>query len=157
MEKAQFVNDGKRTAGFRCGKCGRLLSEGGKHKIMIRCDRCGTLNRVLEKILEQVIITDKTGKILYVNKEVEDITGYSVDEVLGKSPSLWGGQMPKKFYKQMWDTLLTQKETVSVNITNKHKSGHLYKVNLTISPVLDTTGEVVFLVGMEKLIPEPEK
>ncbi len=109
------------------------------------------------KILEQVIITDKAGKILYVNKEVEDITGYSVEEVLGKSPSLWGGQMPKKFYKQMWDTLLTQKETVSLNITNKHKSGRLYKVNLTISPVLDTTGEVVFLVGMEKLIPETEK
>ncbi len=158
MELANYVNDYKRTPGFRCKKCGKLLTEGSEHKIDIRCGRCGTLNRILEKMKEQVIITDKQGIILYVNQEVEHITGYAITEVLGKKPSLWGGQMPKEFYAEMWAKLIQKKEGVMTRVTNKKKTGELYNAMLRISPVLDTQGDIRFLVGIESVVaPEDKK
>lgn len=152
MEIAQFVDDGKRTPGFRCGRCGRLLAEGEKYRVEIRCDRCGALNHVLEHFSEQVIITDKQGTILYVNEEVEKITGYLISEVIGKKPSLWGGQMPKEFYEQMWKTLIEKKQGVAVKVKNRSKAGKNYEALLRISPVLDTSGEIKFFVGFEKIL-----
>jgi PAS domain S-box-containing protein len=152
MDVANYVHDQKRTPGFRCKKCGKLLTEGSEHKIDIRCNRCGTLNRILEKMTEQVIITDKDGVILFVNKELEHITGYGIAEVLGKKPSLWGGQMPKEFYKEMWSTLIEKKQGVSVQVTNRKKTGEFYDALLQISPVLDTTGDIKFLVGIESVV-----
>ena len=156
---ASYIKDGKRTPGYRCGKCGRLLAEGENHnQVEIRCDRCGTLNRILEKMSDMVIITDKQGIILYVNEELEKISGYTIGEALGQKPSLWGGRMPKEFYREIWDTLLKKKQGVSVKVTNRHKSGYLYDALLRISPVLDTSGEIKFLVGFESLIAKhPQK
>lgn len=138
---------------FRCEKCGKLLlkhAHGGDFEI--KCNRCGTLNRMFEEMSEQVIITDAHGVILFVNKEVERITGYGVDEVIGKTPAVWGGQMSPEFYQKLWKTILEEKKGIQVKVTNRHKDRHLYNVLLRISPVIDLQGEVKFFVGFESLI-----
>lgn len=152
MDVANYVNDKKHTPGYRCNKCGKLLAEGEEHKVEIRCNRCGTLNKILEKMTEQVIVTDVRGTILFVNGEVERITGYSAEEAIGKTPSLWGGQMPPEFYKTMWSTLVDEKQGVSVKVTNRHKSGYLYDALLRVSPVLDSQGKIELFVGFESLV-----
>jgi PAS domain S-box-containing protein len=104
---------------------------------------------------EQVVITDPQGVILYVNKEVERVTGYSPSEVIGQKPSLWGGRMPPEFYKNMWSSIIEKKEGFLGRVTNRHKSGQLYDALLRISPVLDSLGEIKILVGFESVMPKP--
>jgi two-component system sensor histidine kinase/response regulator len=104
-------------------------------------------------MIEQVIITDKEGRILFVNKAVEETTGYSLHEVVGKKPSeVWGGHMPKEFYKEMWDTILKKKNSAKMKITNKKKTGEMYDIWLLVSPIFDTKGETIFYVGIEIVI-----
>ena len=143
------------SAEVRCRRCGKLLAKGSVRSgfMEIKCERCGLLNVLLEQFEDQVIITDKKGVILFVNKQVEHVTGYQIDEVIGKTPALWGGQMPQEFYQEMWRTLLAEKSGFITRVTNKHKSGKLYDALLRVSPILDVKGEIQFFVGMESLTP----
>ena len=77
--------------------------------------------------------------------------GFKFDEIIGKTPSLWGGLMPKPFYEEMWRQISQEKKSVSVEVMNRRKDGEKYWANLRISPVLDTQGEVKFFVGVESI------
>ena len=139
---------------IRCSKCNKLLAKNHQHVDIfeVKCSRCGTLNSIFENMQEQVIITDPEGVILYTNEVVEKMTGYSPKEIIGNKPSLWGKQMSKEFYKEMWDVIKNKKQSIKVSLKNKNKEGKIYNVQLRISPILDAEGEVVFYVGIERLI-----
>lgn len=138
---------------LRCEKCHKLLAiNNGKKFYEIKCVRCGTLNIMLDKLEEQVIVTDPSGTITFVNSMLEKITGYTIQEAIGKRPSLWGGQMSKEFYKKMWESISEKKEGVDVMVVNRKKSGQLYNARLRISPVLDTNGNVMLFIGIETVV-----
>ncbi len=144
----------KSTDPIHCMNCGKTIAKSnGVIGAEIKCPRCGTLNRILEGMIEQVIITSKDGRILFVNKAVELATGYSAHETIGKKPSeLWGGHMPREFYVDMWKRMLEKKESIKLKMTNKKKSGEFYDIELLISPISDTTGEIIFFVGIEVVV-----
>ena len=53
-----------------------------------------------------IIITDLEGKIVWCNPAFSALSGYRLDEVLGKNPSLLrSGRQDREFYKQMWATI----------------------------------------------------
>ena len=60
--------------------------------------------------------------------------------------------MSPEFYKVLWHTIKVKKESCKVTVRNKRKDGTLYDALLQISPVLDTTGEIRFFVGVETVI-----
>ncbi len=123
----------------------------------IKCSRCGTLNSFFEKMREQVIITDPKGVILYANDLVETTTGYSAKDIIGAKPSLWGKQMPNKFYQKLWDVIKNKKLPIKVKVKNKHKNGTIYHAEIHINPILDTNGKVRFYIGIEKIINKSKK
>ena len=142
------------SVGFCCLACRKLLARAGDKDgaYEIKCSRCGALNSIFKSIADQVIITDPDGVILYANSIVELTTGYSLNEVLGKKPSLWGNQMPKGFYKNMWRLIKIEKKPTQVVVTNKKKDGTLYKAKLHISPVFGLDKEIKMFVGIESVI-----
>jgi PAS domain S-box-containing protein len=110
------------------------------------------MNSIFRDIQDQIIITNIHGKILFANRLVEEITGYKLSEILGKNPSLWGGQMSKEFYEKMWHTIKVEGKTVDVTLNNKNKYGKIYKARLRISPIFDSNGKIEFFVGMESVV-----
>lgn len=104
---------------------------------------------VIDNTSQHIIITDIDGIIIYANHAVEIITGYSINEVIGQKPSLWGMQMPTEFYTDLWKTIKVDKKTFSGEITNKRKNGEIYTAKSFISPVLDDSGDIKFFVGLE--------
>ena len=67
--------------------------------------------RILVKAVEQspvsIIVTDNQGIIEYVNPKFCQVTGYSAEEVLGKTPRiLKGGFLTDDFYRDLWRTIL---------------------------------------------------
>lgn len=138
---------------IRCVKCNKLLAKNDSNKFEIKCERCGTLNKVIEQMIEQVVITDKEGKILFINKSFEETTGFSMHESIGKKPSeLWGGKMQKEFYVDLWDKMKNKKESIKVKMTNTKKTGEPYNLELIVSPILDINGDILFFVGIEVVI-----
>lgn len=96
-----------------------------------------------------IIFTDPDGRIIYTNPAVETITGYSKKEILGKTPRLWGGIMPKRFYKEFWETIKFKKQPYHGIVHNRRKNGEAYTADMRVAPVLDKSGELTGFVGVE--------
>ncbi|OGD76885.1 hypothetical protein A2368_04840 [Candidatus Collierbacteria bacterium RIFOXYB1_FULL_49_13] len=111
------------------------------------------LQLAVDNASDHIIITDPEGVIIYANKAVGSITGFSPQEVVGKkagSKELWGGQMPIEFYKNLWHTIKIAKKPFFDLINNKRKNGEIYTAETHITPVLDDQGQVISFVGIER-------
>lgn len=104
---------------------------------------------VIDQSLDHIIITDPEGKVLYANKAAEKMTGYSLEEMLGNTPGLWGKQMSSEFYRQLWDTIRLRKEVFEGEVTNKRKDGARYRAFARITPILDEKRRVLYFIGNE--------
>jgi diguanylate cyclase (GGDEF)-like protein/PAS domain S-box-containing protein len=88
---------------------------------------------VLETINEAVIVTDQDNRIISVNPAFAAITGYSLEDVIGKDPHILSSDShPAKFYKQLWKSLDTT-GSWSGEIWNRRKTGEVYVEWLSIS------------------------
>jgi PAS domain S-box-containing protein len=87
-------------------------------------------------------ITDKSGRIIYVNKKFCDTSQYTKDEILGKTHRvLKSGYHPDSFYKNLWQTI-AKGHVFSGLIKNKSKDGSTYWVQSTMIPILDENSNV---------------
>jgi PAS domain S-box-containing protein len=92
-------------------------------------------------------ITNKDGTILQINESYTKITGYSVEETLGNTPSmLKSGIHDKEFYQNMHDALHKDRYW-SGEIINKHKNGDMFTEYLTIQAVVDKNDEIQYFVS----------
>lgn len=111
----------------------------------------------VENAYEHIIITDPEGVVIFANKAAERITGYKRGEIIGSKPSLWGGQMPKEFYEDMWKTIKTDRKVFLGQMKNKRKNGEIYDVDVQISPIIGKDGGLKFFVGIERDITDIKK
>jgi PAS domain S-box-containing protein len=97
---------------------------------------------------EGVTVTDANNKILRVNQSFTDITGYTNEEVIGKTPAiLQSGRHDKEFYRNMWQ-ILKRDRFWSGEVWNRNKKGDIYPEWLTITAVRDADGKVTNYVGI---------
>ena len=108
------------------------------------------LATAVEQAAEDIVITDATGKILYVNPAFEKISGYMRPEVLGRNPRLLkSGKHDAAFYQQMWEVLASG-GVWSGHLINKKKNGVLFEEEATISPIRDSAGKITNYVGVRR-------
>lgn len=100
------------------------------------------LSYALQQTPATIIITDTSGNIEYVNAKFSDVTGYSVEEVVGKNPRiLSSGEKTREDYKIMWDTICAGDEWQG-EFHNKKKNGDMYWEFAVISPIRDHEGNI---------------
>ena len=108
------------------------------------------LNNAIEQTAEMVIITDSSGTIEYVNSAVEKNLGYSKEELIGKNPRIWkSGRHDNKFYKELWQTVLSGKKWQG-RFINKKKNGDFITEEAHISHVMDTKGNLTHFVSIKR-------
>jgi len=96
---------------------------------------------------EGVTVTDASNKILRVNRSFTEITGYTNEEVIGKTPGiLQSGRHDQGFYNDMWKILSRDKFWCG-EVWNRNKKGEIYPEWLTITAVLGPDGQVTNYVG----------
>ena len=84
-----------------------------------------------------VSITDKNGKIIYANEKFTKVSGYSLEEILGKDHSIVNsGQQSKDYWVNMYKTVL-KGEVWNDVVVNKAKDGSLYYVDTYIRAIFD--------------------
>jgi PAS domain S-box-containing protein len=111
------------------------------------------LSRAIEQGSSMIIITDVNGDIEYVNPKFTEVTGYSREEVLGKTPRiLKSGHHSVGFYQSLWRQILVGEWRGEIR--NKKKNGELYWESAVISPVRDANGEVTNFVAVKDDVTE---
>ena len=89
-----------------------------------------------------VSVADKYGKITYVNKKFEEVSGWSLDEVKGKDHVIVNsGLQPDGYWGKMYETVM-KGEIWNDVVTNKTKSGELYYVDTFIKAKFDKNGKL---------------
>jgi len=112
------------------------------------------LSQAVEQSPVTVIITDTNGNIEYVNQNFCKVTGYSVDEVAGKNPSILNsGKHPKNFFKNMWSAIKLG-QAWHGEICNRKKSGELYWENSSISPLRNQKNVITHFIAVKEDITE---
>ncbi len=119
-------------------------------KVQERTKDLNIFKLAVESASDHIIIADKEGKIIYANKAAEKITGYSLDEMVGKTPALWGGEMSREFYDHLWRTISKERKPFESEIKNRRKNGEKYTVEAHITPISGEGTEEVFYVGIER-------
>jgi len=108
----------------------------------------------LEQTADLVMITDKQGVVEYVNPAFEETTGFSRQEIIGKTPRiLRSGKHDQDFYQRLWDTIL-RGEVFNEVLINARKDGSIYYEEKTISPIKDNGGVISHFVSTGKNISE---
>jgi diguanylate cyclase (GGDEF)-like protein/PAS domain S-box-containing protein len=94
-----------------------------------------------------IMVTDADSLILRVNREFSAQTGYSSDEVLGKTPEiLQSGRHDADFYAAMWESI-HRTGTWQGEVWDRHKSGDICPKLLTVAAVKGSDGAVIRYVA----------
>ncbi|MEK4244848.1 EAL domain-containing protein [Psychrobacillus sp. FSL K6-2684] len=102
-------------------------------------------------------LTNRAGQIIYVNDRFVEISGYSPEELIGKTHRVVkSSHHSTKFFKEMWNTIL-QGQTWEGEICNKRKNGELYWVKTYILPIGEEYKDTYFLSIRTDITVEKEK
>ena len=97
---------------------------------------------------EGMFITDANNVILRVNRAFINVTGYSAEEAVGKTPNLLkSGYQDDDFYKRMWASL-NDTGTWEGEIWNRRKSGEIFPEHLVITAVKNSDGFITNYVAI---------
>ena len=108
----------------------------------------------LESTAHAVVITDRRGRITWANPSFTVLTGYSVNEAIGQDMRiLKSGRHDQKFYQNLWDTVLSG-QVWQGEITDRKKDGTLFMAEQTITPVLNSSGEVTHFISIKQDVTE---
>ncbi len=103
---------------------------------------------VFDSSLNGILITSPEGAILRVNQAFSEITGYSAEEALGRTPRLLKSeQHDAAFYQTMWEAL-DRTGSWQGEIWDRHRDGHVIPMWQSITAVLDAQGEVSHYIGI---------
>ncbi len=110
--------------------------------------------RKLSKAVEQnpaaIIITDKQGVAEYVNPKFVEVTGYTSEEIVGKTPGiLKSGSMSPEEYAELWSKILSGEEWTG-EFVNKKKDGSFFSEHAIISPIKNAEGNITHFVGVKE-------
>ena len=115
------------------------------------------LSQAVEQNPNAILITDLDGSIEYVNAAFCEMTGYSVDEVIGKNPRiLKSDKTPKGSHIDLW-AHLTQGKEWRGEFINLRKDGKEFIVRTMIAPVRDASGQVTNYLTIQENITEKKQ
>lgn len=104
--------------------------------------------RVFDRAGEGIVVTDDKAQILTINDAFTRITGYRIEDVMGRKPSmLQSGRHGPDYYEAMWQSLETHGHWQG-EIWNRRKNGEIYLEWLTINAVKDPDGKMLNYVGI---------
>ncbi len=111
-----------------------------------------TLLRAVESARNGIVLTDPNlpdNPITYANPAFIELTGYEMDEIVGKNCRFLQGRDLNQENIQSIKNAIKKGESITTIIRNYKKSGELFYNELTISPVYDVSNKLVNFIGVQ--------
>ncbi|MEM6630044.1 MAG: response regulator [Bacteroidota bacterium] len=127
--------------------------------------RFSFIETAVESIKDSVIITQAQSQtdalidvgIIYVNPALSKLTGYTPEEILGKTPRIFQGPQTSQTVLDSIDQAIEKQEAIEVEYINYRKDGSEFWANTLITPVFNEKGELTNWVSIRRDISERKK
>jgi PAS domain S-box-containing protein len=108
------------------------------------------LQAAIDQTSDLVVLTDTGGRMVYVNRAFEKVTGYAADEVIGRSSRMLKSEFhDQTFYENLWRTITSGQEWKG-RFVNRRKDGTLSTEDSVITPVRDTSGAITHFLAVKR-------
>jgi len=108
------------------------------------------LTLAVEQSPDSIIITDTEGAIEYANPTTVLLTGFSIEELLGKKTSIFNsGDKSEINYEQLWETIKSG-HIWKGEFLNQKKNRELYWESATISPICNLKGHITNFLAIKE-------
>lgn len=108
------------------------------------------LSSAIDQAGESIIVTDPASSIVYANHSALEITGLSLDSVIGENPRIFqSGLQDRRFYDEMWSRL-TEGSTWSGVFLTRRPDGVVVEEESTIAPIHDAAGSLAAYVCVKR-------
>ena len=132
---------------------------GGRHLLVTLEDitdrrrvlaRLHLMQAAIEAAPSAIIVADPLGRVEWVNPAFVAMTGYSLEEAVGRGPALLkSGRQGPAFYEQMWNTI-ARGHVWSGDLQNERRDGTLYWEHMIIAPVLTPNGTIEHYIAIKQ-------
>jgi PAS domain S-box-containing protein len=112
----------------------------------------GVLAEILDNCVNGVTLSDPDlpdNPIVYANEVFERMTGYSREEIVGRNCRFLQGDDHDQPAIDAIRAALAEKRPVEVTLRNYRKDGTLFHNRLSIRPLLDPDGNVIYYLGVQ--------
>ncbi|HLO58887.1 MAG TPA: PAS domain S-box protein [Bacteroidales bacterium] len=135
-----------------------ISSSRSRAKKKLAEDSLRLLSKALESAANSIVITDNEARIIWANQAFSYLTGYALDEAIGKSPRelVYSGMQNREYYQKMWKTI-QEGQVWYGEIINRRKDGSLYNEFLTITPVRDEKDHISHFIAVKQDITDQKK
>ena len=97
---------------------------------------------------EAMMITDAAEKVVRINRQFTQLTGYDPSEIIGQTPALLrSGKNDQNLFNEFWSSLNASGRWQG-DIWNRKKNGRLFVADLTVSSVLNHYGKVSYYLAV---------
>ncbi|HNH35240.1 MAG TPA: PAS domain S-box protein [Rhodocyclaceae bacterium] len=115
------------------------------------------LSLAVEQSANAVIITDRAGRIEYVNDAFVAMSGYPREEALGRNPRfLHSGKTSPETYADLWQAL-SAGQVWKGEFLNRRKTGEEYSNFALISPIRQSDGRITHYLALQEDITERKR
>ncbi len=121
-------------------------------------ERLRLLQSAMIQAKDPIIITEAASlelpgpRIIYVNEAFTQVTGYSSEEAIGKTPRILQGEKTDRAILDKIRTALEAWQPIVIELINYHKDGSEFWAELSIAPVADETGWFTHWVSIQRNI-----
>jgi len=110
------------------------------------------LTQILDGSINGITLSDpdqEDNPIVYANKAFEKITGYSKEETVGRNCRFLHDQDKNQAELQPIRDAIKNAQPVEVTLKNFRKNGELFYNRLSITPLFDSEGHLIYFLGVQ--------
>lgn len=110
------------------------------------------LTQILDGSVNGITLSDPDqddNPIVYANKAFEKITGYTIEETIGRNCRFLHEQDKNQEDLQKIRDAIKNQESVEVTLKNFRKNGELFYNRLSITPLFDNEGNLIYFMGVQ--------
>lgn len=116
--------------------------------------RLEMLSRAVEQVAALIMVTDKDGKVEYVNSSFTEVTGYKARDVIGKRPPILGSDsVTDTAHQDLWRALRGGRVWKG-QLRNRKANGELFWIEATISPIREENGTISHFLAVGRDVTE---